>query len=184
MNPSRLLTFGLFALLVFVAACDSDSPTLLAPGHAPDSPGVIGEFNPQPDPPKPQERYRYSIDNPELIDNPDLRPWVGEIVGPHGDALGLTVQTLRPPVDRGGILELDQVWRWMDGDVERAVQVSGVLNLTNGQMVLNGGGPLVRGVHVRGSLIVLDGTTTLGGELMFNPQPDPPADPDPPSIGF
>ena len=52
----------------------------------------------------------------------------------------------------------------------------GTLNLRTGQLVLDGTADYGAGVHVRGaSASTPGGPASIAGEVMFNPQPDPPA---------
>jgi hypothetical protein len=59
------------------------------------------------------------------------------------------------------------------------VSMTGIINLATGRLVLNGevgsttpddGQP----VHVRGQVVDGGGGISVGGEVMFNPQPEPP----------
>ena len=55
------------------------------------------------------------------------------------------------------------------------IQLHGIINFTNGELVLNGVSALGQQVHVRGTVVLASsGAMTAGGELMFNPQPEPP----------
>jgi hypothetical protein len=94
-------------------------------------------------------------------------------------------------VQRGKTLHLEQVWTLHPPDpihppepVEPVqIALSGILNLAKGSIVMNGdtdtgGMEISKGtkVHVRGQFTDAGGgAISVGGELMFNPQPEPPA---------
>lgn len=163
-----------------IAACDT-APTALVPAGELVGPSAVeGVADTRLDPVA-RQVFRFMIDTPELIDNPDLidnpnlRPWAGSIVDANGEeAGGIRIEWLLPAVKRGETLRLSQVWSF-DGDGNLpAVQLDGVLNLSAGQLVLNGRQADGGTVHVRGQVLVSDGGSSIFGELMFNPQPDPP----------
>lgn len=167
-RPSLLLG----AALLLSVAC-SEAPGVLAPGQALPSAGSDADvtFNPQPDPPK--ELVSFSIDNPQLIDTPELRPWQGTYDGDGRTAGVLTVEHLLPAVQRGETLHLRQRWSFGDG-VLPAAQVDGVLNLSSGRLELSGRNGDGGTVLIQGWLTSSGGGSSLGGYVMFNPQPDPP----------
>ncbi|MFW6083930.1 MAG: hypothetical protein ACODAA_01840 [Gemmatimonadota bacterium] len=109
--------------------------------------------------------------------------WTGRLgerlIGYDSD---LTVRTTVYEV-AGQVVRLRQVWTFVppepifppDPIVPVDVEFHGIANLVEGHLVLNGaldGGPQV---HVRGNLVSAGGGAfSLGGEVMFNPQPEPP----------
>ena len=51
----------------------------------------------------------------------------------------------------------------------------GIVDLANGNLVLNGATADGQIVHVRGEVVGGGGgTISVGGDVMFNPQPEPP----------
>jgi hypothetical protein len=169
----------LLAAAFSLAACGDPAGIAPPPEAAPviTAPGAdaTGTFNPQPEPPR--ELFRFTIDNPELIDDPNLRPWSGTYVDAAGRETPLRVDPLLPAVRTGQTLHLSQNWTFgADGNALPAVRVAGVANLRNGRVVLNGTTADGRVVHVHGWVVRTGGVSVLGGELMFNPQPDPPAE--------
>jgi hypothetical protein len=164
----------LLAGAVLVATGCADSPALLEPDQLQfsSSSDIDALFNPQPDPYRVLE---FMIDTPELIDNPELLDWRGTFGGRDGLAGDLIVSML-PAVQRGEALHLRQSWQLVpsDGSTLPAIQLDGVLNLSTGDLVLNGVNGDGTRVHVRGFVATTGGTTSIGGHLMFNPQPDPP----------
>jgi hypothetical protein len=140
------------------------------------------DFNPQPEPP------------PKVFEF--------EIVGdPSGDWTGnfsefregrIEVETLSSMM-RGKTIRVVQTWIVVPPEPifppepivppdpivpPEPVQISlmGIINLANGKVVLNGlSDELGVNVHVRGHTMTLSsGDISIGGELMFNPQPEPP----------
>jgi hypothetical protein len=163
-------TAAALAGLVLAAGC-AEAPLAVEPpaNLAMSGTELHPMFNPQPDPP--MEMIRFSIDDPNL--NPGSHPWRGEIRDATGRVLTLTISAVLPAVQRGQTLRLSQEWRFQD-ELLPAVQLTGHLNLASGRLVMNGrgsGGP----VHAQGWLSVgSGGPGSIAGELMFNPQPDPP----------
>lgn len=169
----RHTTFAVSLLLLasggMIGCSDVTAPAPAASMQA----SVEVMFNPQPDPP--MEMLKFAIDNPNLLGDP--RGLTGRLL----DALGreggtLDVIAIQPTRVVGQTMHLNLRWTFIgDGNnlpaVLPAVQVSGILNLASGQLVLNGVADDGRRVHVRGQT---GPGGTLFGELMFNPQPDPP----------
>jgi hypothetical protein len=157
---------------MLLAAC-MESPTSPVPGStvASRAPEIGPMFNPQPDPP--MEIRAFVLDD-VLIDNPNLRPWMGS--WGRRDAGGpLSVELLLPAVQQGQTLRLSQSWEFGgEGVGLPAVQLDGVLNLDSGRIVLNGLDGAGQPVHVQGWMTSSGGAYSIAGEVMFNPQPDPP----------
>lgn len=152
-----------------LAAC-ADLPTVPAGESAPAFSQSEVMFNPQPDPP--HELMTFTIDNPNLI--PDERSWRGTLLDAAGQPVGsILVIPVTPVVQDGQVLRLDQEWH-LGGDegTLATLRVAGQLNLSSGRLVLNGADADGRRVHVQGWMS--SGGASIGGELMFNPQPDPP----------
>jgi hypothetical protein len=76
-------------------------------------------------------------------------------------------------VQRGETLRLRQRWSF-EGAALPAVQLDGILNLVTGRLVLNGRTGPGGAVHVHGMVAGSGGGLSIGGDVMFNPQPDPP----------
>jgi hypothetical protein len=161
------------------AACDS-APTAVAPEMALHSSEAELQFNPQPDPPMPQDLFRFTIDNPELIDNPNLiddpnlRPWIGRFVDRIGVEGVLTVEHLS--LERTGeTLQVRQAWTLaLDGFAPTSVVVQGTYVMDSGRFTLSGRTADGATVQIGAWRHDSGGSSSLGGELMFNPQPDPP----------
>jgi hypothetical protein len=132
-------------------------------------------FNPQPDPPL--ELLYFVVDNPNLLVDPRGGE-AGRLLDDLGrDAGQIMVIAIEPARADGQTLHLRLRWEFItDGTslpaILPAVQVAGILNLSSGLLVLNGVADDGRRVHVRGK--ANGGPGALFGELMFNPQPDPP----------
>lgn len=130
-------------------------------------------FNPQPEPPP--KVYEF-----EIVGDPD-GDWIGRF--PGFDRIGVKVQTLNS-MRRGKTVQVEQTWTFVppenifpQDEIEPVnISLKGILNLANNTVVLNGmSDELGVNVHVRGQLITLEsGDISIGGELMFNPQPEPP----------
>jgi hypothetical protein len=173
--PSRPLVRAVLVSLIgglLFAAC-VEAPTSPAVGSvvASRAPEIGPMFNPQPDPPM---EIREFVLEDVLIDNPNLRPWTGS--WGRRDAGGpLSVELLLPAVQQGQTLRLSQSWEFGgEGVGLPAVQVDGVLNLQSGRLVLNGRDGAGKPVHIQGWMTASGGAYSIAGEVMFNPQPDPP----------
>jgi hypothetical protein len=172
--PSYLLLLP--ALIIFGAACQ-DRPEPVVSGPVFGAPEVEARLS----------RLPLAREQPfpfEAQGRLDVR-WHGTFVDPVSGAEGvLDVETnfFEP---RGETVHLVQTWRlslpelfqeWTRDDPVR-LALTGILNLRNGRLVLNGivdDGEISQ-AHVQGQAVVgEDGTFSLGGELMFNPQPEPP----------
>jgi hypothetical protein len=129
-------------------------------------------FNPQPDPP--MEMLYFGVDNPNLLVDP--RGATGRLLDTAGREVGqIAVSAIQPARVAGQTVHLNQRWDFItDGTSLPAVKVAGVLNMATGLLVLNGVADDGRRVHGRGQ--VDSGLGSLLGQLMFNPQPDPPMD--------
>ncbi len=132
-------------------------------------------FNPQPEPPA-------QIFNFETLGLPD-GDWEGRF---HNDHLNgrVVVETLSS-VMRGKTIHLVQSWTLHPPDPIQPMQITlkGMLNSASGKVVMNGvaesnGMMMAAGtnLHLRGEFTAAgSGALSIGGELMFNPQPEPPA---------
>jgi hypothetical protein len=162
---------ALVGALWFAAGC-SDAPT--APATGASNPAFASEaeimFNPQPDPYA--EIFRFLIDNPNLSGG----DWRGSYLGRGPEAqFGVVIENLPAPERQGEALHLSQRWSFdtADGPLP-PVRLDGVLNLRSGRLALNGHRADGGTVHVRGWLSTTGGGSSIAGEVMFNPQPDPP----------
>jgi hypothetical protein len=165
-------TLALLVVGSVAAACDA-APTGVAnaPLDAALSAGAGVMFNPQPDPPR---EIRSFVLQDVLIDTPELRPWMGTW-GVRDAGGPLSVDHLLPAVQRGQTLRLSQRWTLGgEGMGLPAVQVDGILNLQSGRLVLNGRDGAGKPVHIQGWMTTSGGVNSIAGEVMFNPQPDPP----------
>lgn len=116
--------------------------------------------------------------------------WTGNFPGPR---VGQIEVDLLSSMIRGNTIHVVQTWMIVPPepifsskpvvppDPIEPVKISlkGILNLANGNVVLNGmSDELGVHVHVRGQLMTVgSGAFSIGGELMFNPQPEPPPSP-------
>jgi hypothetical protein len=180
-SPVRPL---LLSLLVPLAAACQDSATLTAPGPA-DATGAVAastaiaasfevepQFNPQPEPPGQVLQFE--------AEGSLERAWVGVVRDP-ATGVERRLEVVVESVEMNGrTLRLAQVWILHPPDPiippdPIRVALQGTLNLANGLLVLNGiiEDGLTR-AHVRGEATVSEGSVSALGELMFNPQPEPP----------
>ncbi|MDX1640677.1 MAG: hypothetical protein R3220_03205 [Balneolaceae bacterium] len=144
----------------------------------------IGEanFNPQPEPPPKVFEF-------EIVGDPS-DDWTGNF--PDFREGRIEVETLSSMM-RGKTIHVVQSWVLVPPEPifppepivppdpivpPEPVQISlmGIINLANGKVVLNGmSDELGVNVHVRGQAMTLgSGDISIGGEVMFNPQPEPP----------
>lgn len=136
-------------------------------------------FNPQPEPPP-------KVFEIEIVGDPS-GDWTGDFPGFREGRI--QVQTLSS-MRRGRIVHVVQTWIVVPPEPivppdpivpPEPVHISlkGIFNLANGNVGLNGmSDELGVNVHVRGELMTMDsGDISIGGELMFNPQPEPPPSP-------
>lgn len=72
---------------------------------------------------------------------------------------------------------MQQIWQVVPPEpvAPIPIQLSGIINWTSDQVVLNGATAGGVRAHVRGLATADAGVVSIGGELMFNPQPEPPA---------
>lgn len=148
-------------------------------------PQIEATFNPQPEPPP--KVYEF-----EIAGNPD-GDWTGDF--PDFREGRIQVQTLSSFM-RGNTVHVVQAWMLVPPEPifppepivppdpivpPEPIQISlnGIINLANGNVVLNGmSDELGVNVHVRGQLMTVgSGDFSIVGELMFNPQPEPPPSP-------
>jgi hypothetical protein len=164
-------TLAVTGLITFSGCERGTGPSLVAPERNRD---FEAGCNPQPDPPP--EMLAFSIDDPDLL--AAVRPWEGSFSTRDGWWRGrLVVTQVLPAIREGVILRLFQQWEFLSADttlpaVLPAACVEGILNLSSGRLVLNESQGTLGAVHVQGWL----GGGVLGGELLFNPEPDPPQD--------
>lgn len=155
-----------------VACSDAAAPT--APGsHA--APGATMNFNPQPEPPA----HVFMLEAAGQLDG----RWTGTFGSREsGFVASLSVENISTE-PLGEVVLLAQTWTFHPPDpihppdpvLPATVDLRGTLG-TNGRLVLNGTTDTGFQVHVQGNAIVTSGTASVGGEVMFNPQPEPPAD--------
>jgi hypothetical protein len=174
MRAPRRLPLLLAGSFLLATGC-SERPGMLGPDQpllsAGSGAGVM--FNPQPDPPR--EIRAFVLDD-VLIDTPNLRPWTGLWGGRDPESqFGVVIENLPAPDQSGQTLRLIQRWDFgAEGAGLPAVQVDGVLNLQSGRLVLNGRDGAGKPVHIQGWMTTSGGINSIAGEVMFNPQPDPP----------
>ena len=167
------------ALLLSIAACDQPiagpAPADAArPAHDMQAPGGEVGFNPQPDPPA------------TLVAFEIVGPFDGSLRGEYemdGGRGALMVETLSSR-RTGAVLHVRQRWTVHppepvhppDPILPVVLELHGILQ-RGGQLVLNGDDLPGGAAHARAVVTTgTDGISIGVGELMFNPQPDPPAD--------
>jgi hypothetical protein len=136
---------------------------------APVAHDVTVQFNPQPDPPA----LIFQFTATGEIDG----PWSGRLGDPGAEPAGRLRVELLASDRQGSTLNVLQRWTLYPPDpfLPVTVLMGGIVNLSTGALVLNapdGDRPVA---HVRGQALEGPGGISIGGELMFNPQPDPPA---------
>jgi len=124
-------------------------------------------FNPQPEPPG----QIFEFEAAGSVDG----EWVGRFSDAATGVVGaLEVETLSS-TRLGETLYLVQLWTLFPPDPAIPVALEGSLNLTSGLLVLNGAEVEGPQAHVQGQVVFGEGgAISVGGELMFNPQPEPP----------
>lgn len=156
----------LFVVVLATAACGQDATAPAGNPHEVELGSVAALFNPQPEPPA--QIYDFMLDG-------TLLRMEGRTLEEGGGALAVTGLESRT---EGTVLHLVQRWEVYPPDPISPVDfvVSGILNLETGLMVLNGRTEEGVPVHVIGTAELSSaGALSIGGELMFNPQPEPPA---------
>lgn len=161
------------ALAVLLAACGADGPPT-APGPQTTGGGTMA-FNPQPEPPP----LVVELTATGLIDG----SWTGRLgerlIGYDSE---LTIRTTLYEVT-GGTVGLRQLWTFVPPEpivppepvLPVVLELQGIANLATGSLVLNGALEDGPPVHVRGMLTSAGGGgLSILGEVMFNPQPEPP----------
>lgn len=136
---------------------------------------IVAFFNPQPEPPA-------QIFRIETMGIPD-GDWEGRFLNDH--LKGRVVVETLSSVMRDKTLHLVQLWTLHPPDPIQPVQftLKGIVNYESHKIVMNGmaeeeGLMIFSGtnVHLRGEFTATEsGALSIGGELMFNPQPEPPA---------
>lgn len=178
-NKSLIITCIALALLWLTGfGCESQT-SIVNPLNIQEAQIGAANFNPQPEPPPKVFEF-------EIVGNP-TGDWTGDFPGFRVGRI--QVQTLSS-MERGKTIHVVQTWMIVPPEPivppdpivpPEPVQLSlkGILNLVNGNVVLNGmSDDLGVNVHVRGELMTTDsGNISIGGELMFNPQPEPPPSP-------
>ncbi len=159
---------------VVTSAC-VDGSAAIAPDAGYTLARAGGEVMSNPQPVPPRELFRFRIHTPESIDNPNLREWTGRFSAADGREGLLAVANIRPAVQRGQTLHLRQrCILSVGGDRFPAVQVDGTLNLRSGRLTLAGHNAAGARVQIRGQFTAGADGGSIGGDVMFNPQPDPP----------
>lgn len=154
-------------LLPALSAC-ADPPT--APESAALDPagmavdGSVGVlFNPQPEPPAQVLAFQVS----------------GDLLTRMSGLLGVASLSIRALEThrRGSVFEVRQTWEVHPPDPIEPfeIQLAGTINAANGSVELNGSTTDDVRAHVLGTADFSDTGISIGGELMFNPQPEPPA---------
>jgi hypothetical protein len=168
-------------LLALGTACaEREEPPIAGPGSASVVPDVTADVS------APQDRIFSFAAQGSITGR-----WHGEVVyATTGDEGVLEVETTFAEV-RGQTVHLVQTWRlflpelgsdwaggsWNEGDPVR-LALAGLLDLTTGRLVLNGvvDDGQISQAHVRGEAVIGEGGALMvGGELMLNPQPEPPS---------
>lgn len=184
-NKSRTIPCIVLTLLWLTGfGCESQT-SIVDPLHIREA--QIGEanFNPQPEPPP-------KVFEVELLGDP-TGDWRGNFPGFREGRI--QVQTLSS-MERGRNIHVVQTWMVVPPEPifppepivppdpivppePVLISLKGIMNVANGNVVLNGmAEELGVHVHVRGQLMTLEsGDISIGGELMFNPQPEPPPSP-------
>lgn len=163
----RWTAVGLGLLLV---ACEP-GPTAPAPELLPPL-DATARFNPQPEPPP-------GIFEFELTGEIDGR-WDGMFGARGGEVM---VEPLAFEMN-GQTLHLSQEWTFVPPEPvvppdpivpPEPIMLRGTVNLSTGRLVLNGATEDGVPVHVQGQVMPNGGGVfNIGGEVMFNPQPEPP----------
>lgn len=135
-------------------------------------PVQVQMFNPQPEPPGHVSSFS------DLVFDLDLEARsqpAGDL--DDGSAVGIIIVGGRPV---GQTIHVEMIWEILPPDPIEPITVNltGIINTANGRLELNGETEDGVGAHVAGTAeftIVTD--TRISGELMFNPQPEPPGIP-------
>lgn len=157
----RWLVVGLVLPLL---ACEA-GPTTPVPADVLGPFVVTADFNPQPEPPP--AIFEFSMDG--LLE--------GRWVGTFGNNGGTVIAETLTSEMNGETLHLSQEWTVPPEPIvpPEPVRLMGIINLTTGALVLNGLTDEGMPVHVRGHVMESGGGVfSIGGEAMFNPQPEPP----------
>lgn len=162
-TASRCTIAGLCLIL---AGCSDTQPL------KPDVPGP--RFGIEPEPFRLGRVFEFEAAGP--IDG----RWAGTLGDSARDlARGLSVQTTFS-LNLGATLHLVQSWTLQrPGDAAPiTLTLSGFVNRRNGRLVLNGATADRVNVYVRGTIRAgRSGRISVGGSVMFNPQPEPPGRP-------
>ena len=103
--------------------------------------------------------------------------WAGTLGDPAAGPGGTLAATMISSAQLGATMHLVQEWSLIPPDPIAPVTVTlrGTINLVTGRLVLNGRTAHGDIVHVSGG--IADGGSggiSIGGDVMFNPQPEPP----------
>lgn len=171
----------MFVFLLVGSACENPAET---DTHIEIQENQIAEafFNPQPEPPP-------KVFEIEIVGDPS-GDWIGNFPGFREGRI--EVETMNTMM-RGKTIHVVQTWMIVPPEPifppepivppdpivppePVLISLKGIINVANGKVALNGmSEELGVNVHVRGSAMTLgSGDTSIGGELMFNPQPEPP----------
>lgn len=157
--------WAVVALGLPLVACEA-GPTTPEPADAPGPFVVTAYFNPQPEPPP--AVFKLSMEGRLEGD------WRGMLGVRGGEA---TAENLTSEMN-GETLHLSQEWTFVLPEPvfpPEPVRLMGIVNRTTGELVLNGTTEEGVPVHVRGQVTETGGGLfSIGGEVMFNPQPEPP----------
>lgn len=160
----RPLLAAVTTLLLGVGGCaDSTAPQIEKDGP-PRNASVGVQFNPQPEPPAQILMFQVSGD------------LFTRLEGRTGDDASLSISAIET-TRRGSVFAVRQSWEVHPPDPIEPfeVQLTGIINTANGRVVLNGSTTTGIPAHVRGTADFSGSGVSIGGELMFNPQPEPPA---------
>jgi len=168
--------------LVTLTACESSgrltAPTPIGALSLSTTPRAVANatFDPQPDPPA---RY-YPFAMPSFLAQTAGRG-AFTVCGAQGTVDVRTVSSVRA----GQVVQLTQTWSFAASPCRGAVRgecvpassatLTGSMNVLTGALVLDGVSDHGVRVHVTARAGGPTGPTGIAGEVMFNPQPDPPA---------
>lgn len=184
-NKSIIISCFAFAMVWLIGVSCENQTSIVDPQNNRETQIDIREaqieanFNPQPEPPP--KVYEF-----EIFGDPD-GDWTGDFSDFREERIRvITLSSIK----QGNTIHVVQTWMIVPPEPIfppepivslEPVQISlnGIINVANGNVVLNGmSEALGVNVHVRGQAMTLEsGNISIGGELMFNPQPEPPPSP-------